>query len=152
MKKHNSRLQAFTITELLVGMLISSLVLTLVWNVYFFLKDYHELIQTKSNQLTELEQAKYWIKRDLQRAHSLEVKQAGLQLGLLTDTVNYAFEKEWFIRSQKGFTDSLPVTCLVSEWEKDKKYQLCLSSKDITTCQLLEVISTSEAKILALKE
>ena len=85
--KEKTSISAFTIVELLVSMIISSILLVMSWNVYIFLNQYKSRLEEKSSGVIKDSQVEYWMKKDMASAEAakLDDDQNLMIYGLILD-------------------------------------------------------------------
>lgn len=144
--------KAFTIIELLVSMLIASIILTLAWNVYFFVGDYQTLIKRKVENALKLKKIESWFKRDFSEA--MEVKNEDNQIRVFkrTDTINYYYSESALIRNQKILSDTLQIGIQIEKNEKNGCLRICLAPKSQLNYCFDACIPPSSVKLIKLAE
>ncbi len=102
-----TKLPGFTIPELLVSMLISSILMYAIWNIYFFLITYQGQLSLKSELTFQLAEARFLLTKDF-----LEADQATAQGSILTfssarDSVLYEMDTSGVVRFHADRSDTL---------------------------------------------
>ncbi|MBV6648064.1 MAG: prepilin-type N-terminal cleavage/methylation domain-containing protein [Cyclobacteriaceae bacterium] len=64
-----NRIPAFTLTELMVVLIISSILLTFVVSSFYYITQYHQGLQKRIHFANEIWRLEYMFRRDLQRNH-----------------------------------------------------------------------------------
>ncbi|MCV9387459.1 prepilin-type N-terminal cleavage/methylation domain-containing protein [Reichenbachiella ulvae] len=94
--------KAFTLVEMMVVLLLSSLLLTAASAIYLNVLDYHHRLRKRIDHTNAYYRLKYYLERDTQRSASYELKGDELQLGKET---HYQFGADTVFREWKGNRD-----------------------------------------------
>lgn len=84
-----SRLKAFTLTELLVTLLLSSIVFALVWNSVRYLRRYQLLIEDSVTQLTAVNELESYLMEDMVNSSGQKIVDGQLVFHTNFDTTTY---------------------------------------------------------------
>ena len=97
-KKH-TRLKAFTITELVIGMAISSLIITITYLIYTNISKQLVEYQLHQNELMEYNQFQSVLAKDVMLCTRLQIVNAQhIELVIAGDQIEYFFEEDQIIR------------------------------------------------------
>ncbi len=105
MNKWQHKIVSFTLTELLVVMAISTIVVSLAFSVIGLLQRNVRQIQTNYKTKTEIQLLQQQLALDLQNFPEARVSytQGQLTFGSPIDSTVYQFEKEYILRKQDTF-------------------------------------------------
>jgi len=102
---------AFTLTELLVGMIVSGIVISTVWTAFHVVSELAQSSLSSETQVEEISFFKRSISTEFQNAQSVTKTEEGFSL-LYPEPmpeVNYKFSAESVIRESNGRTDTFHV-------------------------------------------
>jgi|GEM_PF-6805460 len=138
-------IKAFTIVELLVSMIIASILLTLIWNVFFGVNMFRANIDSRGTFFTEASRIEYMIKHDLSGAEQLNwTSQQLFMLG--EDTVVYSFDAGYVVRNSIRSLDTLMSNAHVEINECLGKVCVCLS-RERDFCFAISKMESSTQKL-----
>lgn len=124
------RTSAFTIVELLVSLVISSLVISMAWSIYFFLGNYREIIEMKAEDQIRLKQFEYWITSDLSESSDIEYSENGLVIHKGSGQVTYHFTTDYVFRIGQNSVDSLLLAAQIKDFRRMGSFLACASQYD----------------------
>ena len=129
--KEKTSISAFTIVELLVSMIISSILLVMSWNVYIFLNQYKSRLEEKSSGVIKDSQVEYWMKKDMASAEAAKLDDdQNLMIYGLRDTVVYTFTNRMLYRKVKEVEDSISIRGrFIQEDSQSNKLSVILESR-----------------------
>lgn len=132
-----NKLRAFTISELLVSMIISSILMYAIWNIYFFLVSYQKQISTKADAEFQTANLRFLLTKDFEEADIIAGSGNSLEFINDVDSVFYEAVGENLVRVKGNSIDTLPVPVAFQfDDEKGMKLTCCI---DLTqTCFILE--------------
>ncbi len=102
-----TKYRCFTVVELIVVMLVSSLVVAAVWRGYVFIKQKTVQITKKSDQYTALIFLDKTIKHDFEIADLIFSNHNNVVCHNLSKEISYYFNKNNIIRISEGHADTL---------------------------------------------
>jgi len=88
----NRRLKAFTLTEMIVVMLLTAVVIGMAYAVFQIISKSYTSFNLKNEKVNDAERLEHWLARDLQRADACLNEEDGLKLLIGVDTVSYTFK------------------------------------------------------------
>lgn len=112
----NKRTPAFSIIEMLVVMLLSSLIVGIIYFAYYTVNGYQLTLTRKLQQVDDVAGLYYNLKADLDRSENVYMSGQGIVCNFrqVGSPVEYSFFSEFIIRSQASRTDTLK--CAVEEF------------------------------------
>lgn len=139
-----TKLPGFTIPELLVSMLISSILMYAIWNIYFFLVTYQGQLSQKSELTFQLAEARFLLTKDFLEADQATSEGSLLSFSSGTDQVHYEIDTSGIVRHHQDHSDTLPLrgyfmltvtemTRLVCCFEMPGGTETCLTLEKPTT-------------------
>ncbi len=112
------RIKAFTIWELLVSMIISSILISLSWYLVSMTNTYRARVEHKGEGLAELKRVEFLLNKDLFRAGRYQLTTQQLDLWLPDDSVQYLIGESSFCRLYHGHLDTVAKRVQVSLFEQ----------------------------------
>ena len=88
----NRRLKAYTLTEMIVVMLLTAVVIGMAYSVFQIISKSYTSFNRKNEKVNDAERLEHWLGRDLQRADACLNEKDGLKLLIGLDTVGYTFK------------------------------------------------------------
>jgi prepilin-type N-terminal cleavage/methylation domain-containing protein len=117
----NKRLKAFSLSELLVVMVISGILTAVVYYAFVGVVKYHRLMESKYDQVEKISRMRFQLERDF--LESVQVYSSGEELRFTyedrTFVVRYVFYSGGMVRQQEFLSDTLKVEDLnIQLWNK----------------------------------
>lgn len=114
-----SRVQAFTISELLVVLVVSSILMTAALGIYSNLSRYQLRLKERVSTVTGINRVNFLIQRDLSRFPDMKLASNTLTVG--DGTLAYYFFEDSVVREFQGVSETFFVDCLISEVDDQLK-------------------------------
>lgn len=103
------RVKAFTLMELTVAMLISAIVIAITYTAYQLISNYYSDYHKKHEEMAVLIRLDELLRRDFEKAQSIQLMPDGYQFALQPLAVTYRFTSEGALRIST-VTDTFKVT------------------------------------------
>lgn len=146
------RTKAFTLVELLVSLIIGSIILTLAWNIYFYLGSYRGIVENKVDDQVSLKKAEYWMSRDSNKATKIELRDSILVINQSADSIIYNLGKDVLIRTKGINADTLKMSCKANELGQMNSFRICLYKGNTENCFPLRLPKSSYQLVTSLDE
>jgi prepilin-type N-terminal cleavage/methylation domain-containing protein len=119
----NKRLEAFSLSELLVVMVISGILTAVVYYAFTSVLTYHRLMESKYDHVEKISRMRFQLERDF--LESTQAYRSGGELRFTyedrTFMVRYVFYSGGMVRQQEFLSDTLEVDDLnIQLWNKAK--------------------------------
>lgn len=152
--KRTYRLHAFTMQELLVGLVVSSLIIGMMYTIYAQINKQLFVYKAQQDELMTFNQFKQLLSNDVQRAKQIEKQNDGsLVLTFSDERYTYTMKEKFVIRNRNnGIRDTLAIAITKMDLDlastEDSEYQ----TLRMTTHLLDEEIVLFEAKRTSVAE
>lgn len=101
-----SKLKAYTISELVVVMVLTAIVISIAGSVFLMIKKQYSMYQTKNRKCYDLSLFTYLINRDIENAEQITWADNELNLIQSSKEYVYGFEDEYVTRQQLQLIDT----------------------------------------------
>lgn len=126
-KKTHSKLPAFTMLELMIGMVISSLIITMVYYIYDNLSKQVVMYTRQQNDLALYNQFQSFLSKDIRLSNTIAITDNSVALMHYNKEIKYTFLKDKIIRKAEKTIDTFGIKVLgvtLNETEKiEERYQ-----------------------------
>lgn len=152
--KRTYRLHAFTMQELLVGLVVSSLIIGMMYTIYAQINKQLFVYKAQQDELMTFNQFKQLLSNDVQRSKQIEKQNDGsLVLTFSDERYTYTMKEKFVIRNRNnGIRDTLAIAITKMDLDlastEDSEYQ----TLRMTTHLLDEEIVLFEAKRTSVAE
>ncbi|QHS56501.1 prepilin-type N-terminal cleavage/methylation domain-containing protein [Mucilaginibacter sp. 14171R-50] len=94
----NKHLKAFTLTEMIMVMLLTAIVVAMAYEVLRIVYKTHAAFAAKNERVNDVERLEHWLRRDFQKAEVILGNDHSVRLLSTGDTVSYVFADSLVIR------------------------------------------------------
>ena len=98
--KINQRLAAFTLQEMVIVLVITSVLIGMAYFSYHAIHRYYRIYQLQSNEVLEAYRLMDLIETDLEQASTIEVQADKIVLQIDGGAISYSSDREVFIRNR----------------------------------------------------
>ncbi len=106
MRQYNKKIKAFTLIELIVVLLLTSLVITITFYTFQVAKNYYLHFDKKENQVTALIRFNAVLQSDFTKSQYAEGNSKVVTCYFEKKQISYRFMNEYIIREQVGVRDT----------------------------------------------
>ncbi len=110
-----NRVKGFTIFEMLIVMVVSSIAVTLSILIWLNLQKFFSKISKESETRTEILLLKDQLREDLKTAQALHMEADGFRLSNSTEDISYRVADDYLVRESEMGTDTFKVKILEIE-------------------------------------
>ncbi len=98
----NHKINAYTLLEVTIGMLLSALVISICYKVYDITSLYYRELQIKQRLAGDITELKHILERDFLAATAIIGNQKGIIVETPNGAISYAFDEQNVVRVQTG--------------------------------------------------
>lgn len=142
------KIKAFTVIELLVAMMISSILIGLSWFLITMSNSYRERVEYKAENLNHVKRIQYLLSKGMAQAGRYQLENDLLDLWFENDSVSYLMNTNEFIRVYHGINDTIAVGLKVNlSVNSDESISASISFGQQRFNYIMDWVASSKQKV-----